>query len=139
MDQIEWGDEILRTAPKGKFFNPPGLYVYLIRENIIPPLEFESSRKRELRMGNRADRNAEELDQMRLQLEYEDYCAREVETYLTGAFKPEALTKQVNARAATLAAEYPSAEFMLPEQRLSLARQLICREIRRELQLANIG
>ena len=135
MDQIEWGDEILRTAPRGKFFNPPGLYIYLIRENIVPPLDFESNRKRELRMGNRANRNTEELEQMRVQLEYEDYCAREVETYLAGAFKPEALTKQVNARAATLAAEYPSAEFMLPEQRLSLARQLICREIRRELQL----
>lgn len=135
MDQIEWGDEILRTAPKGKFFNPPGLYVYVVRENILPPADFETSRKRDLRQGNHANRNAEELDRLRVELEYEDYCSREVETYLTGAFKPDVLEKHISARAATLPEEYGAAEFMLPEQRMSLARQLICREIRRELQL----
>src|SRR5262249_4410094 len=50
IDQIEWGDQLIAQAPKGKFYNPAGLYVHLIKENVIPPPGFESNRQRTLRV-----------------------------------------------------------------------------------------
>jgi hypothetical protein len=46
MDQLEWGDYLLASSAKGRFFNPAGLYIHLVKENAILPDSFETSRKR---------------------------------------------------------------------------------------------
>ena len=46
MDQLEWGDYWIRQNSGSKILNPPGFYIYLIKENIHPPDLFETSRKK---------------------------------------------------------------------------------------------
>src|SRR6185503_5383140 len=48
LDQIEWGDNLIAQAPPGKFYNPAGLFVQLIKDNVVPPASFETSRQRTL-------------------------------------------------------------------------------------------
>jgi len=69
LDQLEWGDNLIANAPDGKFYNPAGLYINLIKENVIPPASFESSRQRNLRLEAEQTRENEQRDQARFQLE----------------------------------------------------------------------
>jgi Replication initiator protein A len=49
MDQLEWGDHLIRSSSGPKISNPVGFYIYLVKENITPPETFETSRIRRLR------------------------------------------------------------------------------------------
>jgi hypothetical protein len=82
LDQIEWGDQLIAQSPPGKFYNPSGLYIHLIKENVIPPSTFESSRKRKLRLQIQQARQDEQQEQARLQLAYEEYKKREIDDYI---------------------------------------------------------
>jgi replication initiator protein A len=86
-DQLEWGDQLIAGAPAGKFHNPPGLYVHLIRENVIPPPSFESSRQRNLRIKAQEAAQNEEQEKARLQLEYEAHRKREVDNYIASNYE----------------------------------------------------
>ena len=44
IDQLEWGDDVIRRAAPGTFRNPPGLLISFIEMNLTPPSYFESSR-----------------------------------------------------------------------------------------------
>jgi hypothetical protein len=76
LDQLEYTDFIISSAPTGKFHNPPGLYIRNIEDNIIPPTTFETTRQRELRQQAQHARDAEMAHTARLQADYEDYQAR---------------------------------------------------------------
>jgi len=81
-DQLEWGDQLIAQAPSGKFYNPPGLYIQLIKDNVTPPPTFESSRKRKLRVeAEQAERDGQR-ERARLQLAYEEYKKREIDNYI---------------------------------------------------------
>ena len=45
LDQLEYGDWVIAKSKKA-IVNPTGFYIYLLRENVIPPDSFESSSKR---------------------------------------------------------------------------------------------
>ena len=82
IDQLEWGDEVIRRARPGTFRNPPGLLISFVEGNLTPPNHFESSRLKTLR--DRAEREKAEHRSKRLQLElrYEEYCRQEAERYV---------------------------------------------------------
>lgn len=82
VDQIEYTDFIISTAPAGKFRNPPGLYIRNIEDNIIPPTTFETTRQRELRQQAEHARDAEMALIARLQADYEDYQGRLLEEFV---------------------------------------------------------
>ncbi len=46
LDQLEYVDSLVAKATKGRITNPPGLYVMYVRDNVAPPENFLSSRKR---------------------------------------------------------------------------------------------
>jgi hypothetical protein len=83
IDQLEWGDHLLRHAPPGKFYNPAGLYSHLIRENAIPPEGFESSRKRQLREQARQACQQQEQESAKLELAYLDYKRRQLDDFIS--------------------------------------------------------
>jgi hypothetical protein len=83
LDQLEWGDQLIAQAPSGKFYNPSGLYIHLIKENVIPPASFESSRQRSLRKQAEGARLDEQQEQARLQLAYEAQKKKEVDDYIS--------------------------------------------------------
>lgn len=43
LEQLEWGDHLIREAGTGRFYNPPGFYIHLIRQNITPPPGFRAA------------------------------------------------------------------------------------------------
>jgi hypothetical protein len=77
LDQLEWGEHHVRMNP-GKFTNPAGFYIYLIRENVTVPEEFETSRKRAAREA--AEHRRRETE--RLEREYAGYKRSEVDRYV---------------------------------------------------------
>lgn len=81
LDQLEWGDHLVKQAP-GNFRNPPGFYIHLLKENITVPDDFETSRKRRLREKARAERAREEHQRMKLELAYNEYLSGEVDRYI---------------------------------------------------------
>lgn len=87
LDQLEWGDQLIAQAPYGKFYNPPGLYIQLIKDNVIPPETFESSRKKKLRVeAEQAERN-DQQDRARLELAYEEYKKREIDEHISANYE----------------------------------------------------
>ena len=65
-DQLEYGDYLIWKS-RQTIKNPPGFYVYLLRENILPPADFETSSLKKVREANQ-DKETEELS-LRIQLE----------------------------------------------------------------------
>ena len=47
-DQLEYGDYLIWKS-RATIKNAPGFYVYLLRQNILPPEEFETSSRKETR------------------------------------------------------------------------------------------
>jgi len=87
LDQLEWADQLITQAPAGKFYNPPGLYIQLIKDNVIPPPTFESSRKKKLRLeAERAERN-DQQEHARIELAYEEYKKREIDEYISANYE----------------------------------------------------
>lgn len=84
LDQLEWADSLVREDAVGKYRNPAGLYVSILRDDIPPPAGFETSRKRQLRIEAEQSRQQEQLERQRVQLTYEaaydEYKQRESET-----------------------------------------------------------
>jgi hypothetical protein len=130
LDQLEWGDYLIRKAPTGSFRNPPGFYVWLIRDNMTPPDTFESGRKRQLREAAARERQ-ESVDQIRQQeLAYEDYCRAEVDRYLQENAADQALAMKIEARKQELAVHYKG---LLPETLQEIALGAIRAELVKEV------
>jgi hypothetical protein len=96
MDQLEWGDNLLRHAPKGKFYNPAGLYIHLIKENVIPPETFESTRERTLREAASQIQEQEEQNLARVSLAYLQYKEQALDTFIKENYSPDHLATLVN-------------------------------------------
>lgn len=99
MDQIEWGDALRQASPPGKLINPPGLYIYLIRENIIPPEYFETSRQRRIREASQLTREKAEQDLARLQLAYWEYKKQTIEEYIKSCIPQDEYIRRIREKA----------------------------------------
>jgi hypothetical protein len=86
MDQLEWGDHLIAQASPGKFYNPAGFYIHLIKEKITPPDSFETSRKRKLQEQARVTRAREHEEMARLEIAYDDYRKQEVDNYIAVSY-----------------------------------------------------
>jgi hypothetical protein len=98
LDQLEWGDYLLRHGPPGKFYNPAGLYIHLIRENAIPPEAFESSRQRQLREQAYQACRQQEQELAKLELAYLDYKRRRLEDFISSHYTADQLAALVCAK-----------------------------------------
>jgi len=106
IDQLEWGDDVIRRARPGQFRNPPGLLISFIEMNLTPPNYFESSRLVKLRQA--AQQAAAEEDLRRLQLEnaYEHYKRERVDQYIDEELAPEDYQKLFAVHRKAVAAKY---------------------------------
>ena len=79
VDQLEWADHVVS---QGQITNPPGFYVYILRNNITVPADFETAQKRELR--EKGEQATDALRQRRLDLEerYRQYVQAETDRYI---------------------------------------------------------
>jgi hypothetical protein len=102
MDQLEWGDYLLRTALPRTFYNPSGFYLHLVKENVIPPEQFETSRKRRLREAAHKAKEAKELEKARIELSYMEYRKQAVEQFIQSHYTPEQYSGMVETKRADL-------------------------------------
>jgi len=80
-DQLEYGDYLIWKS-RATIKNAPGFYVYLLRQNILPPEEFETSNRKETRRASE-ERNAQEARRrILLEDEYHEYCRDKVTQHL---------------------------------------------------------
>jgi|WetSurMetagenome_2_1015567.scaffolds.fasta_scaffold336531_1 hypothetical protein len=89
MDQIEWGDYWIRQIANSKIMNPIGFYIYLIKENIHPPEPFETSRKKALFEKAKQARERQIEKQTVLELAYDDYRAKALESYISRQYSDQ--------------------------------------------------
>ena len=81
MDQLEFVDSLVAKDKRGKLENPPGLYVFYLKDNIAPPADFWSSRKARLHEEAQQVKNAELASRAQLDIEYEEYRAAEIKRF----------------------------------------------------------
>ena len=98
MDQLEWGDQVIRQAGPGKFYNPAGFYIHLIRENVSPPATFETTRLKRLREEAKQTRAQEVQERARLELDYEEYQRQEVAAYIARSYSEDEYRALVEAK-----------------------------------------
>jgi hypothetical protein len=82
MDQLEYVDSIVARDTRRKLENPPGLYITYIRDNVAPPADFPTSRKRRLHEQARQTWEAKQARAAQVKLDYEAHCAAELTRYL---------------------------------------------------------
>jgi hypothetical protein len=134
LDQLEWGDHLIRQSPAGTFHNPPGFYLSLVRDNIRPPENFETSRKRELR--EEAERTNRERYQARQELEilYDGYLTAELEKAFD-AISPDDLEIRTSAKRKAYARQFPNLPSATIEQ---IAFQAVRTDLRQKLPLLSV-
>ena len=82
IDQLEYADHILASAPRGKFHNPSGFYVRLLEDNCPVPASFWTSRKKRLHEEALQRKNAELAKQAQLEMDYEEYRSAETKLFI---------------------------------------------------------
>lgn len=112
-DQIEWGDFLITQNPAG-FRNPAGFYISLIRDNIIPPETFETSRRRREFEERERARQQWLFEEQQLQLDYERYREEQKDLYIREQFTAEHYQKLLQAKKQHFRRQYP----LLPDQTL---------------------
>jgi hypothetical protein len=131
-DQIDYIDALLAEAKKGKIRNPPGLYVSLIRDKILPPPGFETSSRRQLREAREQRQEAARSAQLRFENDYLEHCEKLLKEWVNGQFRPDELDRQIRARRQMLKSAYGH----LPEQTQDdIARGSLMSEWREQIPL----
>jgi hypothetical protein len=135
LDQLEWGDFLIRRARPGTFRNPPGFYFSLVRDDIRPPATFETSRHRKLHEDAQQELQQRQAHLASLQLSYDEYQERETKI----AFEAMPL-EQRNERIALRRLEYARRFAVLPPETLDeISIQGVRREIAESLPLLSFA
>ena len=80
-DQLEYGDYLIWKS-RATIKNAPGFYVYLLRQNITPPDDFETSARRAARKRDEEKLAEETRRRIALEDRYHEYCRERVQAYV---------------------------------------------------------
>lgn len=105
-DQLEWGDHLIAQSAPGKFYNPAGFYIHLIKENIIPPDSFESSRKKRLRQEAKETHTRVHEEEARLELAFEEYRKREIRNHISTNYSEDEYKRLFEVKKKELLRQY---------------------------------
>lgn len=130
LDAIEWGDHLIATGGQGSFRNPAGFYIYLIREGITAPADFETSRQRALRLAEAEQTEQRRLERLRLERAYEEYLEAETAGYIESHVPAAALAGRIAGSRKALSEQFPNMSAGHVED---LARRSVISEIRRSI------
>lgn len=130
LDQLEWGDFLIQQGEPGRFYNAPGFFIHLIKEDILPAETFVSTRKRKLLEDAQRARERHQQEEARLQLAYEDYQKRTIDTYIREHYSQEEYQRRLEAKKQELLRQnYKLFSFWKPEALADFAD----RKVRTEL------
>ncbi len=81
-EQIEYGDYLIGRRPES-FRNPPGFYISLIKDNVVPPTTFETRQRRQAREARERKLHDIHFEEQQLRFEYENvYREKAIESYI---------------------------------------------------------
>jgi hypothetical protein len=128
IDSLEWGDHLIRQARPGTFRNPAGFYIYLVREEIKPPRDFETSRQRAARHAEQAEEQERRFERFQLERAYEKYVENEAAKYVNDKIDRTEFANLQSQKKNVLRSQFRN---MTPDQLDDLAHQAVLTEIRR--------
>jgi len=111
---IEWAGYLIQTSRAGKFRNPAGFYVYLLRNAVLPPREFETGRRRAAHLAEPATRSTICCESWDLENEYAEYRLRSVEGARHRAYSGELLCQKISELKGEICSQTPEADGWLP-------------------------
>jgi hypothetical protein len=115
MDQLEWGDFWIRHNSGSRITNPPGFYIYLIKENIHPPDLFETSRRRSLAEEAKQVRDKHIEEQAALELAFENYRNQQLDGFIAENYPEEKYQALIDRKKQELSSQYRQFAFWKPE------------------------
>ena len=123
-EQIQWGDHLVREN-RGRIYNPPGFYIYLIRENVIPPADFAASpRQNETAASNPADGHDPALVRA-----YEEYRREEIQHYIDVHYPPDRYDEAIAQIEKRVQKQYRSAALWRAENLRDVAAGILRQEV----------
>jgi hypothetical protein len=126
-EQIHWGDHLIREN-RGRIYNPPGFYIYLIRENVLPPADFlaELHRTQQAADPEVAKANGRNPELLHA---YEEYRRQEIQHYIDVHYPPEKYEETITQIEKRVQKQYRSAALWRPENLRDIAAGLLRHEV----------
>jgi hypothetical protein len=124
-EQIYWGDRLVQEN-RGRIYNPPGFYIYLIRENVLPPSEFLAGSGQKEALMDTPPAKSRDLDQLHA---YEEYRREEIEHYIAIHYPPEKYEEVITQIEKRVQKQYRSAALWRPENLREVAAGLLRQEV----------
>jgi hypothetical protein len=100
--------------------NPPGFYIYLIKENIRPPELFETSRKKAISSSQNQAREQEIEKQAARELAFENYRNQALDGYIAENYPGEKFQTLIERKKQELSPHYRQFAFWKPEALMKL-------------------
>ena len=112
IDQLEYVDHLISKDRKGKLDNPPGLYVYYVRDNIQLPADFRSSRMHRAIEQDWQRKESELAKEQQQEAEYAEYLFVKVDEF-ANSLPADEYSKLFKEQRSLNLKEYPK---MTPKQ-----------------------
>lgn len=129
-EQLAWGDFLIAQGGMARFYNPPGFYVYLLRENVAPPPPF-------LTPAKVAGVEAAEpvLDQGECQQAYEAYREQETAARWREFVADDEWVRAVDDRKKLLQKQYRTSRLWAAETLQNVAEAAVKAELSQRVPL----
>ena len=129
LEQLEWGDRLIQQSQRGAFRNPPGFYIHLIRENVMPPESPHNGSLEPAQAHEEQERNY--WKQRDLELAYEEFKRAESKRYIA-EHRSQDFPAAVEHKRRELAKTYRN---VLPEFLDEMATQMVRGEMARQMEV----
>lgn len=133
-EQIHWGDRLVQEN-RGRIYNPPGFYIYLIRENVLPPAEFLSEAGQN---DVPVDAPLAEKGDLQQLHSYEEYRREEIEHYIDLHYPTEKYQETIAQLEKRVQKQYRSAALWRPENLREVAIGLLRQEVASQIQFISL-
>lgn len=92
-DQIEYAEYLISQdrRSRGKISNPAGFLIWAIESNLSVPVDFETSRKKEIRQAQEQVAGEQRWNLLQRQNEYERFCLDQIEKRLVSEYPADRL------------------------------------------------
>lgn len=109
LDQIEYAEYLIQQdrRSRGRIANPAGFYIWAVESNLTVPVEFETSRKRQLREAQEKTDGDQQFTLMRLENDYEEFCQTEITRQVQSEYAGERLEAAIREQMKAIKREQP--------------------------------
>ena len=136
MEQIHWGDRLVREN-QGRIYNPPGFYIYLIRENVLPSAEFLSETHTAQLSADPAQAGTPQVDPEHLHA-YEEYRRQEIQHHIDIHYPMQKYEEAIAQIEKRVQKQYRSAALWRSENLREIAAGLLRHEVASRLTFVSL-